>query len=53
MVARKPKIVFQNKKTTKETSALTNNALSNAQKQDTCAKEMSMNTDAKKKMYAS
>ena len=52
MVVRKPKTAFQNKKTMKETSVLTNNALLNAQKQDTCAKEMSMNTDAKKKMYA-
>ena len=52
MVARKPKTAFQNKRTTKETSVLTNNALLNAPKQDICAKEMSMNMDAKKKMYA-
>jgi len=36
-----------------ETSAPTNNALLNAQKPDICAKEMSMNTDAKKKISAS
>ena len=52
MVARKLKTAFQNKKTTKETSVLTNNALLNAQKHDTCAKEMLMNTAAKKKMFA-
>ena len=52
MVVKKPKTAFQNKKTTRETSVLTNNALLNAPKQDICAKEMSMNTDAKKKMYA-
>ena len=52
MVARKQKIAFQNKKTTKVISVLTNNVLLNVPKQDICAKEMSTNMDAKKKMYA-
>ena len=51
MVARKLKTAFQNKKTMRETSVLTNNALLNVPKQDICAKEMSTNMDAKKKMY--
>ena len=47
-----PKTAFLNKRITKETYAHTNNALSNAQKPDICAKEMLMNTGAKKKMFA-
>merc|ERR1711963_535408 len=47
-----PKTAFLNKRITKEIYAHTNNAPSNAQKPDICAREMLMNTGAKKKMFA-
>ena len=46
------KIVLLNRKITKETFAPTNNAHSNVPKPDICVKEVLMNTDARKKMYA-
>ena len=52
MDAPNPRTAFLNKRITKETYAPTNNALSNAQKPDIYAKEMLMNMDAKKKMFA-
>ena len=52
MTAHNPKIASLNKRIMRETSAPTNNVHSNVQKPDICVKEVLMNTDARKKMYA-